>query len=241
MNYLILFAILIISPAAYSAAIVKVNTNQKTITIRANIVFYGKEASDQVVGACAQDIIQEWAPISNNQYVELGIKNNVPEGKYKINLDITYEKMSERKANKEIDNRVKFENNYIEIPRDPMEDSMNAGGNVYNDGFTGSIYADATRVPFKICAHEFGHLLGLGEFNSQDNLPSLMTQSGIKTPYPEFQVKVYDPHFFSMDVGTFDVRLRKLGPIEIREIKRSLQFLNFKNGIDYLRCNTCGY
>lgn len=224
--------------SAFPSALVRVDEKTKTVFIVANLAFFGKEASDNNINLCAQDIIKEWAPLSRGQSVYLGTKNNLMEGKYRIQMNIYYEKVSSQKAIANIRNRKIIENNYIEIPKDPNPELMNATGNTYH-GFEASIYADAMKVPFKICAHEFGHMLGLGEMNSPNEAPSLMTQEGVPTNFPDFQVKVSDPRFFHRNAGTFDIALRKLGGREIQEIKIALQRLSFRDGAAYLNCNTC--
>lgn len=239
MKKFILIFFVIFSFSSFGAALVQVDEAKKVVTISANLFYYGKEANKINAKMCTDGIIREWAPLSQNQTVSLGTKNNLQDGQYKIQLVVNHEVINTRRANAEIEKRKNFANNYIEIPRDPSEEMMNAGGNVFHDGFTGSIYNDGIIVDFKICAHEFGHLLGLGEMNDTKTPPTLMTQAGIKTPFPEFQVKVYDPRFFSMDVGTFDIRKRKISMREINEIKRGLEFLSFTKGQAVLNCYVC--
>lgn len=170
-------------------------------------------------------------------------RNQIAEGNYKIIFKLSHEVMDAKKAKKLIkqaDERTFriSQKNYIDVPKNTDPSRVIYGGNIF-DGSTGSIYDQAALFNFKVCAHEFGHLLGLGEMNDTSVPPTLMTQAGKPTPYEEYQVKTYDPRFFEMSVGTFDVSLRKISQRELDETKRLIQYLYFKDSTAVLNCRTC--
>lgn len=224
MKAIIFLFIMISSNLSFGSALVTKDDLNKKLLIEVNLHFYGTKDTT-LAETCFNEIQSTWG--------QEKIAITLDKEEYEASFLIKSRSISRFKAQVAIKLGRDIRENYIELV-----ESESRIGLKNPDGYlpfvganTGAFNSDLVNSPFFACSHEFGHIIGIGERNNPRNEPSMMTQAGVMTPFVEFQNHAVDEVYRSFNsIGTFNQRLRKIGPVEYDSLERGISHSTFKNG-----------
>jgi hypothetical protein len=136
-----------------------VDEENKTVTINLDIVIYGKDADDSIAQEYKDRIMEQWGNDSNGNQWQMDIGGE----QYSLNFNVNVTVGQKPSFFKKLWNAFFGTENYIKVDNNKKRPDVWFG-------FTGTWITGGTSqrkgqslIKDNIPAHEFGHLLGLGD------------------------------------------------------------------------------
>jgi hypothetical protein len=168
--------IMFIDPTGESGEIT-INHKEQTVIVNSKLYFYGNEATRERSKQIADGIATHWN--STNATVKVKGKE------YKIQFKITYETVSEEKAEKLSVSNKSLKNNFVRVEKGGSKSSLTWGPSSGSNSFWFNIDDGLNSTTF---AHEFGHGLGFDhpkiDLSNETGKPHIMIPR--QTPYGKY-------------------------------------------------------